>query len=388
MKARLPVPRTEDFPSRLRSAAIAARVGVWLGICFGVAFATGLISHYAQEPSQPVPFPTSPAWGYRVTQGLHVIAGTAAVPLLLVKLWVVYPRLFLRLPRVPREVAVGALERASIGILVAASVFQLASGLANSTQWYPWTYFSFRSTHYAMAWVAIGALLVHIAVKLPITRAALGADIEDTGLDREVAVAEGPISRRTLIRSAWLAAGVAVVASATSTVPGLRHVALLGSRTGDGPGGVPINTTATQAGIDPAATGPSYRLIVRYGARTEILDIDALRALPQQSHTLPIACVEGWSASGTWTGVRLRTLLDLVDAPAGSDVRVTSLQKSGSFNETTLPGNFADDDRTTLALALAGEPLALDHGYPARLIAPNRPGVLQTKWVARLEVLA
>jgi DMSO/TMAO reductase YedYZ molybdopterin-dependent catalytic subunit len=53
-----------------------------------------------------------------------------------------------------------------------------------------------------------------------------------------------------------------------------------------------------------------------------------------------------------------------------------------------LQANFAADDRTLLALGLAGEPLALDHGYPCRLIAPNRPGVLQTKWVERLEVLA
>ena len=380
------VPRTEDFPSRLRSAAVAARVGVWLGICFGVAFVTGLVSHYAQEPSQPMPFPTGPAWGYRVTQGLHVVAGTAAVPLLLVKLWSVYPRLFLRLPRVRSAAAVGALERTSIGILVAAAVFQLASGLANATQWYPWA-FSFRSTHYAIAWVAIGALLVHIAVKLPITRAALGADIDDTDLDRSTAVADGPISRRTLVRSAWLTAGVVVVASAAGTVPGLRKIAVLGSRTGEGPGGVPINTTATQARIHPDATGSSYRLVVVHGARQEVLDLDALRRLPQQSHSLPIACVEGWSAEGTWTGVRLRTLLELVDAPSGSDVRVQSLQESGPFNETTLPGNFADDDRTTLALDLAGEPLALDHGYPARLIAPNRPGVLQTKWVSQLEVL-
>jgi DMSO/TMAO reductase YedYZ molybdopterin-dependent catalytic subunit len=383
----LPVPRTDDFPSRLRSAAVAARVGLWLGICFGVAFVTGLISHYAQATSQPVPFPTSPAWGYQVTQGLHVIAGTAAVPLLLVKLWAVYPRLFLRLARVPRAMVVGVLERLATGILVSTAVFQLASGLANTTQWYPWA-FSFRSTHYAIAWVAIGALLVHIAVKLPITRAALGAGIDDARLDRPTAVAEGPISRRTLVRAAWLAAGVAVAASATSTVPGLRRIAVLGSRTGEGPGGVPINTTAVQARIDPDTTGPSYRLVVVHGARREVLDLEALRALPQQSHTLPIACVEGWSASGTWTGVRLRTLLDLVEAPRGSDVRVSSLQSSGPFNRTILPGNFADDDRTMLVLALAGDPLTLDHGYPARLMAPNRPGVLQTKWVSHLEVLA
>ena len=29
----------------------------------------------------------------------------------------------------------------------------------------------------------------------------------------------------------------------------------------------------------------------------------------------------------------------------------------------------------------------MDHGYPVRLIAPDRPGVMQTKWVSRIEVL-
>jgi DMSO/TMAO reductase YedYZ molybdopterin-dependent catalytic subunit len=100
----------------------------------------------------------------------------------------------------------------------------------------------------------------------------------------------------------------------------------------------------------------------------------------------PIACVEGWSAVGEWTGVRLRDLLDLVDAPAGSTVRVDSLQSHGPFRYSEVRGNLADDPKTLVALALAGEPLDLDHGYPARLIAPNRPGVLQTKWLARIEV--
>ena len=41
-----------------------------------------------------------------------------------------------------------------------------------------------------------------------------------------------------------------------------------------------------------------------------------------------------------------------------------------------------------LATHLNGERLDLDHGYPLRLIAPNRPGVLNTKWLARIEVLS
>jgi DMSO/TMAO reductase YedYZ molybdopterin-dependent catalytic subunit len=104
--------------------------------------------------------------------------------------------------------------------------------------------------------------------------------------------------------------------------------------------------------------------------------------------SLPIACVEGWSAGATWTGVRVRDLLDLVGAPAGSDVRVVSLQQTGPYRFTVLQGSFADDPLTLLALRLNGETLSIDHGYPCRLIAPNRPGVFQTKWVTRIEVIA
>ena len=381
------VPAESDFTSRLRSAAVTARVGLWLGVCFGICFATGLISHYAQNPAQPVPFPASPVWGYRVTQGLHVITGTAAVPLLLVKLWTVYPRLFRRPERGWRRLALDLAERGSILVLVSTAIFQLASGLANSAQWYPWA-FSFRTTHYAVAWIVVGSLLLHIAVKLPVIRGALGADVDDTAYDRPSATRPGVLTRRGLLRTTWLAAGVAVLATAGSTVPALRRISVLGVRSGEGPGGIPINKTAAAAGVTATATSAAYRLVVANGEREVSLSQADLQAMEQTTHELPIACVEGWSASGAWTGVRLRDLLDLVGAESGRDVHVTSLQQSGPFRSTLLQGSFADDDRTLLALALAGEPLSIDHGFPARLIAPNRPGVLQTKWVARIEVAA
>jgi DMSO/TMAO reductase YedYZ molybdopterin-dependent catalytic subunit len=40
-----------------------------------------------------------------------------------------------------------------------------------------------------------------------------------------------------------------------------------------------------------------------------------------------------------------------------------------------------------LATHLNGERLSLDHGYPLRLIAPNRAEVLNTKWLTKIEVL-
>ncbi|WP_299057188.1 molybdopterin-dependent oxidoreductase [uncultured Nocardioides sp.] len=384
-------PSQTDFTSRLHSPAVAARVGTWLGITFGICFLTGLVSHWAQVPDPLVAFPTRPAWGYRVTQGLHVITGTAAIPLLLVKLWTVYPRLFGRVVAwPPRAAVVHGLERLATLVLVASGVFQLVTGLMNSTQWYPWE-FSFRPTHYAVAWLAIGAIVVHVALKLPAIRGAYARDVEEDDPDHPPPYdvehsRDGVMSRRGLLRSTWLAATVAVVATAGATVPLLRKVSVLGVRTGDGPQGLPINRTAVAAGVSEEATGSSWRLTVLRGDSGRRLTLDDLRALPQQTVELPIACVEGWSASATWTGPRMSDVMALVGT-SGADVGVYSLQTRGAFSTSRLPANFADDPLTLLALEVNGETLSPDHGYPCRIIAPNRPGVLQTKWVTRLETL-
>ena len=379
MTTKLRTPQQSDFTSRLHHPRVAARLGAWLGILFLVAFATGVISHIAQQPDSWLP--SRPVWGYRLTQGVHVAAGTACVPLLLAKLWTVYPRFWIRPPSRVRELALHTAERGSIGVLVAAAIFQLGTGLANATTWYPWS-FSFRPTHFAVGWVAVGALVVHIAVKLPVVRAALAPQATD---DPEPA--GDALSRRGLVRAAGLASTAAVLLTAGGTVPWLRKVSLFAVRSGDGPQGVPINKSARAAGVTASATEPAYRLEVVHGNRAVSLSRDDLLRLRQQTSGLPIACVEGWSAHGEWTGVRLRELLDLVEAPRGAAVEVTSLQERGPFRVTRLPGQFADDDLTLMALALGGEPLSIDHGFPCRLIAPNRPGVLQTKWVRRLEVV-
>ncbi len=385
---RLPVPREADFSSRLRSPAVAARVGLLLAVCFSVAFLTGLYSHFAQAHVWWLPYPTRPVWLYRVTQGVHTLTGTAAVPLLLVKLWTVFPKLFQEVPKGSmRTLTLHGLERGSIAALVAGAIFMLASGLSNAAQWYPWT-FSFRSTHYAVAWITIGALVVHVGVKLPVIRQALGSPVEDGSQDRASTreVSSG-LSRRGLLGTTWLAAGVAVVASAGSTVPALRRVSVLGVRSGDGPQDVPVNKSARAAGVAATALDPAQRLTIAYAGRETTVSRRDLQQMRQTTVTLPIACVEGWSAGASWTGVRVRELLDLVGAPRGSDVRVVSLQQAGPFRATLLQGSFADDPLTLLALDLNGEALSIDHGYPCRLIAPDRPGVLQTKWVDRLEVM-
>ena len=161
--------RAGAFPSPLHSERRAARTGLWLGLAFAVCFVTGLISHLIQHPPGWFSWPASPAWLYRVTQGVHVATGLAAIPLFLVKLWTVYPKLF-EWP--PAGSVSRAVSRLSILVLVGAGAMQLLTGLINLAEWYPWAFF-FTTTHYWTGWLAIGAVAVHVGAKAPEIRRGL-----------------------------------------------------------------------------------------------------------------------------------------------------------------------------------------------------------------------
>ena len=380
----------------MRDARSAAWLGAALGIAFAVCFATGVWSHVAQNP--PAWYPPRPAGLYRITQGIHVVTGTAAIPLLVAKLWVVHRHLF---ARPPVRSALHAVERLALLPLVGGAVFQLVSGTANVARWYPWGFF-FPKAHYWVAWITIGALIVHVGAKAAATRDAFrrrprpiapaappGAEVVPPPSAPPV---ERPLvgtgDRRAFLAGVALASGALVVATAGGTVSPLSGVSVLAQRRpGFGPQGLPVNKTAVGAWVVDVARDPGYRLAVEGAVRRPLsLTRADLLARPQRRATLPIACVEGWSTSAEWRGVPVRDLLDMAGARGDADVTVESLQPSGLYRASVLTARQAADADTLLALTLGGEALHIDHGYPVRLVGPNRPGVAQTKWVHRLVV--
>ena len=181
-------------------------------------------------------------------------------------------------------------------------------------------------------------------------------------------------------------AGVVAFWSGQSFSP-LDPINLIAPRKqGDGPNHLPINRTAEQARITADLVDENWRLIVKRGSRMRTFSYAELLAMPQHTVELPIACVNGWSQTATWRGVRLNTLMDAVGRERGEAIMLTSLEKKGNYRVTTMGAEFVENDLTLVALHLNGEVLDLEHGYPARMIAPARPGVLQTKWLSRLEV--
>jgi hypothetical protein len=373
--------RAGAFRSALHEERIASILGLALGVTFTVCFATGVYSHLVQHPPSWFQNPARPAGLYRVTQGLHVATGLASIPLLLAKLWVVYPHLW-KWP--PIQDLLHALERISLLPLVGGSIFMLFTGLANTGGWYPWRFF-FPAGHYWGAWITMGALIVHIGAKAPIVARSLRRDSLDV-----VAEPGRGLTRRGFLGVLVATSGIVTLTTLGQTFRPLDRLALLAPRRpGVGPQGFPINKSAASARVLELARDPSYRLEVSGDvARSLSLSLDELRSLPQHEATLPIACVEGWSAEAHWRGVRIEELLDLAGADPHSAITVESLQPRGLYRASLLDPSHARDPDTLLALGVNGSPLHIDHGFPARLIAPNNPGVMQTKWVHRLTVRA
>ncbi|MGW7257425.1 molybdopterin-dependent oxidoreductase [Streptomyces sp. NPDC054834] len=398
--------------SPLRGPGFTSVLGLVLLVGVTVLFVTGLVSYAAYNPGlSPVndqtpdkgilgfylfAWPTNPYWLYRFTQGVHVTLGITLIPVLLAKLWSVVPRLF-ALP--PARSLAHALERISLLLLVGGGLFEFTTGVLNVQLDYVFPG-SFYPLHFYGAWVFFAAFVAHAALKLPLAVRSVRRMREESG-EAEKAGETGDlvpprpdpptVSRRGAL---WLVGGGSLLLFLTSVGRSfdgpLRRTALLtphgGAEPGGGPNGFQINKTAAYAGIDTAETSEeAWRLVVTGRTGTVRLSRADLLRMPQHSSALPIACVEGWSTSDQWwRGVRLRDLAALVGYDDPPDVFVESLQRHGGFRRAAHRANQAADPRSLLALSVNGEDLSPDHGYPARVIVPAAPGVLNTKWVARM----
>jgi DMSO/TMAO reductase YedYZ molybdopterin-dependent catalytic subunit len=393
--------------SPIRGPWLTSFLGTLLVPAITVIALTGFIDHWAHYgndsvgPAGDIPalfhFPASwPSWSYAATQGTHVTLGVMVLPLVLAKLWSVMPKLFQR--PVVRSLA-GALERISLLGLVGSVLVELATGILMMEDWVPGG-FNFTTVHYYGAWLFGTLFVLHACIKLPVMRRAyrergalqplmqsLGEtkpEPPDDGGLAPINPAAPTISRRGLLAMVGGASLTILGVQAGESIGGpFRRLALLAPRGrvfGTGPNDFPITHTAAYAGITSAMTGADWRLTV-VGARTISFSRQQLLGMAQSTRTLPITCTDGWSTTQRWTGVQLAELARLVGAPKGAILRPVSLQPGGTV---ALSPSVYSDERSLLALRVNGVDISLDHGYPARVIMPNVPGTLNTKWVSEL----
>lgn len=129
--------------------------------------------------------------------------------------------------------------------------------------------------------------------------------------------------------------------------------------------------------VDP----PAYRLEIAGRVDRPV----SLTVTSSSRPTTPCYPSRAWrdEAFGAVAG-RNRDRLALAGAVTDRMVLVESLKPRGAYRTSTLNSGQASDRDSLLATHHYGEPLTRDYGVPCRLMAPNRSGVLQTKWASRV----
>lgn len=148
-----------------------------------------------------------------------------------------------------------------------------------------------------------------------------------------------------------------------------------------------IDTALVVPQVDPGA----WRLRVHGLVEREVeIDLPLLLEQPMIEALVTLTCVSnevgGYLAgNAAWTGWPVRELLDRAGPLPGADM-VLSTSADGWTASTPLEV-LTDERNALLAVAMNGDPLPTQHGFPVRLVVPGLYGyVSATKWVVELKV--
>lgn len=184
------------------------------------------------------------------------------------------------------------------------------------------------------------------------------------------------LSRRSLLRTLGLAGAASVILGGWETV--LDVTGVEGGRrrfTGSHEHGSfhPERMPVTSWLDDRVQHIPAGEWALQVGDRS--LHLDDVMALPSEDLTAILDCTSAWYSEQIWTGVRLD---HLVDPASCRSVEVRSLTGYARRFPST------DLNRIWLATLAGGQPLSAGHGYPARIVAPDRRGFWWVKWVTAI----
>ncbi|MET0811995.1 MAG: molybdopterin-dependent oxidoreductase [Microbacterium sp.] len=149
-----------------------------------------------------------------------------------------------------------------------------------------------------------------------------------------------------------------------------------------------VDTALTVPSIDPE----TWRLVIdgMVDQRVELSFADLLE-MGLDEYAITLTCVSnevggGLAGNAMWLGVPIRDILSKAGPQAGADM-VLSRSVDGYTASTPLSALTDDGLDAILAVAMNGEPLPLEHGFPVRMVVPGLYGyVSATKWLTELKV--
>jgi hypothetical protein len=199
---------------------------------------------------------------------------------------------------------------------------------------------------------------------------------------RDVQDRRSALGLLALLASGLLAWGGMETITRAGALPGARR-RFTGSRlAGDQEDG-PFPVTMWMADAIPLIEPERYRLAVTGAVhRPLVFTMDELAMLPAGTLRATLDCTGGWYTVQEWSGLWVGDLLERAGVQASA--RFVRFRSATGYR-WSLP--LAEAQTVLLANQVGGNPLAIGHGAPLRLVAPGRRGFQWVKWVVTVEVL-
>ena len=243
-----------------------------------------------------------------------------------------------------------------------------------------------HSTGLVLAFGPFSAMTVHVGAAL-----AAIPFVAWHVLARRIPVRAVDLSRRSLLRAGALIGGAGLAYGAGEAA--VRLFSLPGSTrrfTGSYEYGSlqPAQLPVTQWMFDavPAIDPATWRLRVQVGATLREWTYDELLAFDDRVRAT-LDCTGGFYSTQDWSGVWLSRLLGATPHPnpppqGGREMSVHVRSLTG-YDRRFAAG---DTNRLLVATRLGGMPLDPGHGFPVRLVAPERRGYWWVKWVTTITI--
>ena len=152
--------------------------------------------------------------------------------------------------------------------------------------------------------------------------------------------------------------------------------------------GKPLDTVKSEP--ENSIKGPqqidrsTYRLSITGAVRKpRELTYEQVIAMPSFQKVTTLNCVEGWSKTYLWQGVRIRDLL--ADAEYDEDAKTVIFTCYDGYS-TSLPLDYVVSRNILLAYAMNGKETPPERGFPFQVVAEDRLGYKWAKWVTGIEV--
>ncbi len=128
----------------------------------------------------------------------------------------------------------------------------------------------------------------------------------------------------------------------------------------------------------------SYRLRVGGNVTSPLaLSYADVTSMPSYQKATTLNCIEGWSVTYVWQGVRLEDLLQRAGYDESSTVVIF---RSYDGYSTSLPLDYVRNRDILLAYRMNGLEIPPANGWPFQVVAEDRFGYKWAKWVTDIEV--